>query len=257
MVRMDLHLAARVALVTGGSRGIGRAATLLLAREGARVAVSYRSDVDRAAAVVAEIADAGGEAFAVPLNLADHESIRAAVASVLDRWGRLDVLVSNALDTAGLTLWPPTAFEELAASTWQPFLRANVDGPYAVAQAVVPAMRAQGFGRMVMVSGTSGLDGQPFAAALATAKAALHGLVRTLTKELGPAGILVNAVLPGTTLTEHIAAVLPADARTTRASASPIRRLLDPAEVVPAIAFLASPTNTGVTGELLRVSGGL
>ncbi|MPZ82817.1 MAG: SDR family oxidoreductase [Actinophytocola sp.] len=254
---MDLQLSERVALVTGGSRGIGRAAALLLAREGARVAVSYRSAADAAAAVVAEIAAAGGTAAAVPLDLADHESIRSAVGSVVDRWGRLDVLVSNALDTNGLTLWPPTAFEELAASSWQPFLRANVDGPYAVAQAVVPVMRAQGFGRIVLVSGTSALDGQPFAAALATAKAALHGLVRTLTKELGPAGILVNAVLPGTTLTEHIEAVLPAAARTARESASPIRRLLGPAEVVPTVAFLGSPLNTGVTGELVRVSGGL
>ena len=251
---MDLQLSEHVALVTGGSRGIGRAAALLLAREGARIAITYRSQPDAANAVVEEI---GGDAVAVPLDLADHDSIRAAVAAVLARWGRLDVLVANAMDPCGLKLWPAPPFEELAAESWQPFLRTNVDGPYAVAQAVVPAMRAQGFGRIVMVSGTSGVDGQPGAAALATAKSALHGLVRTLTKELGPAGILVNAVLPSTTLTEHIEALLPAAARTAREHASPIRRLLGPADVVPTIAFLGSPANTGVTGELIRVSGGL
>jgi 3-oxoacyl-[acyl-carrier protein] reductase len=197
------------------------------------------------------------DGLAVRLDLADIASIQAAVDAVLERWGRLDVLVSNAMDPTGLTLFPPARFEDVPAAAWQPFLRTNVDGPYAVAQAVVPAMRAQGFGRIVMVSGTSGLDGLPGAAPLAAAKAALHGLMRTLTKELGPDGILVNVVLPGTTLTEHIAAVLPAAGRAARERASPIRRLLAPEEVAPAIAFLGSPANTAVTGELVRVSGGL
>lgn len=248
---MDLQFEGRVAVVTGGSRGIGRAAALLLAREGARVAVTYRSGADDAAAVVAEVGDA---AMAVPLDLADVASIRAAVDAVVDRWGRVDLLVGNALDTAGLTLWPPTAFEDQPASE---FFRANLDGPYAVAQAVVPVMRAQGFGRIVLVSGTSGVDGLPYGTALSTAKAALHGLTRSLAKELGAVGVLVNAVLPGTTLTEHIATLLPAAARAAREQASPIRRLLGPEEVVPMIAFLGSPANTGVTGELVRVSGGL
>jgi 3-oxoacyl-[acyl-carrier protein] reductase len=249
---MDLQLADRVVLVTGGSRGIGRAAARLLAGEGAKVALTYRSQADAAKAVAEEI---GG--LAVRLDLADHDSIRAATGTVLDHWGRLDALVSNAMDPSGLTLWPSPPFEDLPAESWRPFLRTNVDGPYAVAQAVVPAMRAGGFGRIVMVSGTSGRDGQPGAAPLAAAKSALHGLVHTLAAELGPAGILVNAVLPGTTLTEHIVARLPAAARTAREQASPIRRLLDPSEVAPTIAFLASPANTGVTGELVAVSGGL
>lgn len=248
---MDLQFEDRVALVTGGSRGIGRAAALLLAREGARVAVTYRSGADDAAAVVAEAGDA---AMAVPLDLADVASIRAAVDAVVDRWGRVDLLVGNAMDPAGLTLWPQTPFEDQPAGE---FFRANLDGPYAVAQAVVPVMRAQGFGRIVLVSGTSGVDGLPHAAALSTAKAALHGLTRSLAKELGAVGVLVNAVLPGTTLTDHIASLLPAAALAAREQASPIRRLLGPEEVVPMIAFLGSPANTGVTGELVRVSGGL
>jgi NAD(P)-dependent dehydrogenase (short-subunit alcohol dehydrogenase family) len=248
---MDLQFDDRVAIVTGGSRGIGRATALLLAREGARVAITYRSGADDAAAVVARAPE---RMLAVPLDLADATSIQAAATTVLDRWGRVDLLVGNALDTTGLTLWPPTPFEDVAAAD---FFRANVDGPFAVAQAVVPAMRAQNFGRIVLVSGTSGVDGQPGAAPLSAAKAALHGLTRTLAKELGPAGVLVNAVLPSTTLTEHIAALLPAGVRAAREQASPIRRLLTPEEIAPSIAFLGSPANTGVTGELIRVSGGL
>jgi 3-oxoacyl-[acyl-carrier protein] reductase len=248
---MDLQFENRVALVTGGSRGIGRATALLLAREGASVALSYRSSPDLAAEVVAE---GGDRTMAVPLDLGDTASIRAAVDAVVERLGRIDLLVGNALDPVGLTLWPPTPFEEQQAGA---FFRANLDGPYAVAQAVVPVMRAQGFGRIVLVSGTSGVDGQPFAAALSAAKAALHGLTRSLAKELGPVGVLVNAVLPGTTLTEHIVELLPAEARAAREQASPIRRLLGPDEVAPMIAFLGSPANTGVTGELVRASGGL
>jgi 3-oxoacyl-[acyl-carrier protein] reductase len=248
---MDLQLENRVALVTGGSRGIGRAVALLLAREGARVALTYRSRADDAASVVA---GAGDRAMAVPLDLSDETSIRAAVTAVLDRWGRVDLLVGNALDTAGLTLWPPTPFEEQPAAA---FFRANLDGPFTVAQAVVPAMRAQGFGRIVFISGTSGVDGLPYAAVLSSAKAALHGLTRSLAKELGRDGVLVNAVLPGTTLTEHIMELLPAPARAAREQASPIGRLLGPEEIAPAVAFLGSPVNTGVTGELVRVSGGL
>lgn len=112
-------------------------------------------------------------------------------------------------------------------------------------------------GRIVLISGTSGVDGLPYAAVLSAAKAALHGLTRSLAKELGRDGVLVNAVLPGTTLTEHLTELLPATARAAREEASPIGRLLGPEEIAPAVAFLGSPVNTGVTGELVRVSGGL
>jgi 3-oxoacyl-[acyl-carrier protein] reductase len=136
---MDLQLDGRVALVTGGSRGIGAAAARLLAREGARVAITYRSSADAAR----EVAEAIG-GLAVPLDLSDTSSIRPAVDAVLARWGRIDVLVGNAMDPSGLTPFPPTPFEDLPTPMWQRFLRTNVDGPIAVAQAVVPAMREQG-----------------------------------------------------------------------------------------------------------------
>jgi 3-oxoacyl-[acyl-carrier protein] reductase len=254
---MDLQIKERVAVVTGGTQGIGKASALLLGREGARIGVTYSSQPAKAAAVVAEIEQAGGTALAVPLDLASIESIRAAVGAVLDRWGRIDILVNNALAAGNRRPWDPTPFEDVEVADWRTFLRTNTEGPYAAIQAVLPAMRSNGWGRIVNVSGTSAVDGLPGVAELTTAKAALHGLTYTLARELGPAGILVNVVMPGTTLTERFETLLPPAFREQREQASPIRRLLTPAEVVPAIAFLCSATNTAITGEAIRVSGGL
>ena len=123
-------------------------------------------------------------------------------------------------------------------------------------QAVLPSMRARGWGRIVNVSSGVAVDGVPGTGPYAAAKASLHGLTRTLSKELGPAGILVNVVMPGVTLTERMAAGLPPALREQREQQSAIRRLLPPEEVVPTILFLCSAANTAVTGEVVRASGG-
>jgi 3-oxoacyl-[acyl-carrier protein] reductase len=118
-------------------------------------------------------------------------------------------------------------------------------------------MRARGWGRIVNVSSGVAVDGVPGTGPYGAAKAAMHGLTRTLAKELGPVGILVNVAMPGVTLTERMADALPPAIREQRASTSPIRRLLAPEEVVPTIAFLCSAANTAVTGEIIRASGGI
>jgi 3-oxoacyl-[acyl-carrier protein] reductase len=254
---MDLGLTDRVVIVTGGSRGIGRAAALAFARERAHVLLTYRNDGSRAEAVAADLRRGGTEAAAVYLDLGVRESIVAAVKVALDRWGRIDVLVNNAVQwgTRGPFEAPP--FEEVEPDYWRPLLEANVEGPYAAIQAVLPAMRARSWGRIVNVSSGIAVDGLPGAGPYAAAKAALHGLTRTLAKELGPAGILTNVVMPGLTLTERTLERLPATLREQIAQGSPIRRLLPPEEVVPTIVFLASAANTAVTGEIIRASGGV
>jgi 3-oxoacyl-[acyl-carrier protein] reductase len=136
-------------------------------------------------------------------------------------------------------------------------LRANTEGPYAAIQAAVRSMRARGWGRIVNVSSGIAVDGLPGAGPYAFAKAGLHRLTRTLSKELGPAGILVNVVMPGATLTERNLAWMPDAVRQHIAEQSPIRRMLPPEEVVPAIVFLCSAVNTALTREIIRASGGI
>ena len=254
---MDLGLRDRVALVTGGSQGIGKSAAILLAREGARVAITYRQRREAALEVVAAVERTGGAAIAVPLDLGSPESILAAVGLVVERCGGIDVLVNNAVEWGARPPWQVPPFEEVPPQEWRDTLRANVEGTYAVLQAVVPSMRSRGWGRIVTLSSIVAVDGAPGAGPYAAAKAALHGLTRSLAKELGPAGILVNVVMPGPTMTERALAMVPSDQRDAMAKMSPIRSLPGPDDVVPVIAFLCSALNTTVTGEVIRASGGL
>jgi 3-oxoacyl-[acyl-carrier protein] reductase len=249
---MDLGIADRVALVTGSSRGIGRAIALQLAREGARVALTYREQSCRAEAAAAEIRAAGGTAMTVELDLASPESIEAAVAAVDAAWHRIDILVNNAIDYGRRAYVP---FERLPPAEWRRMLRTNIEGPYAAVQAVVPAMRRQKWGRIVSISSIAADDGLPGAAWYATAKSALHGLTSTLTKELGGFGILANVVMPGLTLTDS-SDLIPAALREEYERATPIGRLLHADEVAPMAVFLCSALNTAVTGQVVRVSGG-
>jgi 3-oxoacyl-[acyl-carrier protein] reductase len=254
---MDFGLKGRVVIVTGSSRGIGRAAALLFAEEGASVAVTFMRDRERAETVVTEINRVGSDACAVHLDLGSTESINAAVSTVAQRWGHIDVLVNNAVHWGNRAPGNAPLFEQLPPDEWKSSLRANTEGPYAAIQALLPSMREQKWGRIVNVSSGVAVDGLPGAGPYASAKAALHGLTRTLAKELGPAGILVNVVMPGLTLTERNAARLPDAVKTDIARTSPIRRLLPPEEVVPTIVFLCSAMNTAVTGEVIRASGGI
>jgi NAD(P)-dependent dehydrogenase (short-subunit alcohol dehydrogenase family) len=254
---MDLGLSQRVAIVTGSSRGIGKSTALLFGKEGARVAVTFHSQREKAEEVVGEIRRAGGDGIAVHLDLASIESIHAAAQLVLKQWGHIDVLVNNAVYWGERLPSNMPRFEDLPPEEWRAFIRANTEGHYAAIQAVLPSMRAQGWGRIVNISSGIASDGLPGSGPYAAAKAALHGLTRTLSKELGPAGILVNVVMPGLTLTERIAAMIPADARDRIAQASPIRRLLPSDEVAPAIVYLCSTANTAITGEIIRASGGI
>lgn len=253
---MDLGLAGRVAVVTGSSQGIGRATALLLGAEGARVAVTYNREHERALAVVNEIEKGGGEAVAAQLDLASPGSVCRAVGAALKRWGQVDVLVNNAVYWGDRAPWDVPLFEELAPEEWRAYFRVNFEGAYSAVQAVLPSMRSRGFGRIVSVSSGVAADGFPGTAPYGAAKAALHGLTKTLSKELAAVGILVNVVMPSLTRTERMAARLPAQALEMSAQASPLRRLPSPDEVATAIVYLSSGANTAITGEIVRVGGG-
>jgi NAD(P)-dependent dehydrogenase (short-subunit alcohol dehydrogenase family) len=257
---VDCGLRDRVVLVTGGSSGIGRATAVAFGREHAKVAITYRTNDDGAAATVAAVADAGGQASAVRLDLADRDSIRSAVEDVAGRWGAIDVLVNNAAETARhAEAFNPAspAFSHIPPSHWQPQLMTGLEGIFHTLQAVLPAMRGRGWGRIAFVSSAAAERGGPREEAYAATKAALAGLTASLAREFGRDGIMVNIVMPALTTTERVAGTVPEPVQHQIASHLATGRLSTPDNVAAAIVFLCSAANGNITNETLRVTGGL
>jgi 3-oxoacyl-[acyl-carrier protein] reductase len=253
---MDLGLRGRVALVTGSSQGIGRATAILLAQEGARVAITYRANRDKAEDVAATVRDLGVEAVVVPFDLDSEDSIRGAVAAIVDRWGRVDVLINNAVRWAPEGPAARSPFDEQPFEAIRGQLRANVEGTFAATHAAVASMRRNRWGRVVPVSSGLAVRGAVGSAAYSAAKSALHGMTRALFAELAPEGILVNVVMAGLTLTERVKASMSLPSLEQAGKSSPLGRLPAPEEVAPTIVFLASAANTTVNGEIVLSSGG-
>ena len=239
--------AGRVALVTGAFRGFGLATAERLASRGAAVAVHVR-DPERAEAAARRVGDRG---FAVSGDLGNPSELQSIVARTLDRFGRLDVLVNNAAVALS------TRFEKITEEEWRRTFDVNVTAVFLLIRAALPAMKEQGYVRIVNLSSTAGKTVSTLGGAHYTSsKAALLGLTRAAAKELGPYGITVNAVCPGlfdTELTRENATPeqLAAIART-----FPIRRLGEPVEVADLICFLASEAAGYVTGASLDINGG-
>ena len=253
---MDLGVRDRVALVSGSSRGIGRAVAFAFGAEGARVAVSYRHHRRRAEAVAAEVTRVGGDACVVFLDLAASESILSAVSEVEQRWGRLDILVNNAVQWADSAQANALPFLDSAAQEWRALVQVNIDGTLTLTHAALGAMKRAAWGRIVNVSSVAVDDGLAGAAWYATAKAALHGFTRSLSQEVGPHGILCNVVMPGLTRTERVIATMSDAVLDGHARRTALGRVLDPEDVASTILFLCSQANAGITGEVIRVSGG-
>jgi NAD(P)-dependent dehydrogenase (short-subunit alcohol dehydrogenase family) len=251
---MDLNLEGRTVLISGGSRGIGRATALAYARENANVAITYHTGKAAAAAVLDEIRAAGAQAAAAFADLADPASIRAAADTVRERFGGIDVLVANAVR------WPTDVMMPLADAGLQPWtaaVRANFEGTTALIQAALPDLERSGTGRIVLISSGVARDGRSGATAYASAKAALDGLVAALKWEAGQHGILVNIVSPGFTVTENNLARFPDELRESVRQRTPSARLSTPSDVARAVLFLGSPANGNITGTYLPVAGGI
>jgi len=250
---MDMRLGGRVVLVTGGSSGIGRATAVAFGREGAKVAITYASHREAADQVVTEVQAAGGEAFAVALDLGVPESIQRAIDEVLDRWHALDVVVANAVR------WPRDAggpFVDSDRLAWQRALRANLEGTACTMRAAWPALSVSGQGRIVLISTGVTRHGMRGASAYATAKAGLEGLAAALKWEGGDAGILINTVAPGFTITERNLATFGDDVREPVRQRTPSGHLSVPEDIASAVVFLGSPANGNITGAYLPVAGG-
>jgi 3-oxoacyl-[acyl-carrier protein] reductase len=241
----------RTALVTGASRGLGRAIALRLAASGAAVAVNYRERRDAAEAVVREIKARGGRGLAVRADIADALQVRGMVARVTSSLGAVDILVNN----AGVFHWGDLGDADDAQI--EEMRRINVDGVLAVTRAVVDGMKTRRFGRIVNVASIAALGtamaGTTFYAAT---KAAVVVLTRRFALELGPHGITVNAIAPGFILTDMAAAGRTEADFAAIAARTMVRRIGRPEDIAHAVAFLVAPESGFLTAQVLTVDGG-
>ena len=244
------ELDGRIALITGASRGIGRATALELAAAGAAIGVNYRSDAAGAEAVVGEIMAAGGRALALEADVADPESAAALVARCEEELGEIDVLVCN----AGITR--DNLMARISPEDFNDVIATNLGGTFHVCQAAGRRMLRRRRGAIVTMSSIVGIHGNAGQTNYSASKAGLIGLTKSLAKEIGSRGVRVNCIAPGYIATE-LTDVLPESAREALLASTPLGRLGQPEDIARCVRFLVSDAAGFVTGAVLSVDGGL
>jgi len=244
------ELDGRIALITGASRGIGRACALELAAAGAAIGVNYRSDADGAAAVVSEIEAAGGRALALAADVAVAEEAHALVARCEEELGEIDALVCN----AGITR--DNLIARISTEDFDDVIATNLGGAFHVCQAAARRMLRRRRGAIVTMSSIVGIHGNAGQTNYSASKAGLIGLTKSLAKEIGSRGVRVNCIAPGYIATE-LTDVLPENARETLLASTPLGRLGEPEDIARCVRFLVSDASSFVTGAVLAVDGGL
>ena len=251
MTNDGLKLKNKVGLVTGGSRGIGRAAVRCLAALGANVVVNYVSDDRAAAQAVSEAQAAGVGALAVQADVAKSEDAKHLVTATVEKFGRLDFLVCNA------GIWEGGPIEDMSEESWDRTIDLNLKGTWTVCRAAVPYMKRQAFGRIVIVSSTAGQRGEAGVSNYAASKGGQISFTKSLAAELGPFGINVNSVAPGWVDTDMCAEAFAQEGfRKALEDSIPVGRVATPEDIAWPIVFLCTEWARHINGEVLNVNGG-
>jgi NAD(P)-dependent dehydrogenase (short-subunit alcohol dehydrogenase family) len=249
----DFSVEGRVVLITGAAQGIGRELARQFAAVGA-VAVVADLDLKKAESVVKEIHDAGGTGLAVKVNVADEPSVASMMDTIIETWGRIDVLINNASIFATLDKVP---FDQIPLAQWEQVLKVNITGTYLCARAVADHMRRAGFGRIINVSSDAVTRGTVNYLHYVTSKSAVIGMTNSLARELGSYGITANCIRPGSVATEVDRTVNPTvEVRERAASLQCIPRGMVPTDLVGIMLFLASPAAAFITGQTIACDGG-
>lgn len=241
-----------VAVITGASRGIGAATAAVLAERGFRVVVNYRSSVEEAEQVVRAVTDAGGEAVAIRADVTQADEVAEMIGETEQQWGRVDVLVHNALIPFDVTSFADLSWQQLGGKVDR-----ELRAAYLITKAVTPGMISRGYGRLVFLS--TGLSRRPREGmiALGTAKAAMDQFVRYIALELAPHGITANLVAPATVDETKVTGQLTTEQVAHLGATNPMGRLVRPDEIAKMVAFLASEDAGFTTGAYVPVNGGL
>lgn len=240
----------KTAVVTGASRGIGRAIAIELAKEGANVVVNYSGSKEKADQVVEEITKLGTKAISVQANVSDADSVQNLMKEAIEQFGSIDILVNN----AGITR--DNLIMRMKEEEWDDVINTNLKGVFLATKAVTRQMMKQRSGRIINISSVVGVLGNAGQANYVAAKAGVIGLTKTTARELASRNILVNAVAPGYIATEMTEA-LPEEVKKTIADQIPLSKIGNPEHIAKAVVFLASDDASYITGQTIHVDGGL
>lgn len=251
---MKNRLEGRVAIVTGGGHGIGKAYASRLAAEGAKIVIA---EIDEAAAlaVARELTAAGHEALGVGTDVSDRASVERMAAAAVERFGRIDVLVNNAAIFATVPM-SRSPFDQISVDEWDRMMSVNLKGTWLASCAVIPHMRRQGYGKIINISSGTALKGSPSRIHYVTSKAGILGFTKTLANEVGKDNICVNCVAPGSTLSEENPDQDIVRMRTQATATRALKRVQSPDDLTGAIVFFASADSDFITGQTLVVDGG-